>query len=160
MRMGRGYGRRYRPYERYTGSRSIHKINLMPKSRYHRKLPIKNNELMSLIGLIIVLIGIIAVFKNTIIYSGVGSSKGLKIGVPCSLAFISMIIGIVVMLCSKNKVLGWILVGIGILGFFIGILINIRMIFMPINLLSAIALFGFTTVGIVVAIKGAVGKRR
>lgn len=154
MRSWRGYGRRYRTYERYDRYRNIHKTSIIPRHRYYRKLPMKTNNLISLIGLIIVLIGIIVVFKNTMIYSGVGYSKGIKIGIPCGLSFILIMIGIAFKMFNKRSFLGWILIGVGILGFFIGILMNIRMVFMPINLLKAIMLFGTVTVGLVILIKG------
>ncbi|NKF06078.1 hypothetical protein J1C67_16945 [Clostridium gasigenes] len=151
MRIERRYKRRFR-----RGFRR----NLMPSYRHYRKPPIRINNLTSLIGSIIVLIGILIVFKNTMIYSGLGFSRGITLGTPCGVAFILLMIGIIIILCNKNSFAGWALVSIGIIWFFIGILMNFRMVFMPINLLKAIMLFGFIAVGIAIIIRGVFCKRR
>ena len=152
LRSGRRYKGTYRRgYEIYLSKY---------KYQYYRKSKRRTSDLMMTIGKIIVLIGILIVFKNTMIFSGVGLSRGMTLGTSCGLAFILFMIGIIVNLCSENSLLGWGLIAIGIIWFFIGIIINLRMVFMPINLLKAIIIFGFIGVGISIIIKGELGKRR
>lgn len=142
-RYRRGYGISYR-------------TNLLTR---YRKPPVRTNNTLSLIGAIIVLIGIIIVFKNTMIYSGAGFSRGISLGIPCTVAFVLLILGIVGII-NKKIFIGFILVSIGVIGFFISIIMNFRMVFMPINLLKAIMLFGFITLGVSIIIRGIFSCRR
>lgn len=150
MRSGRRYRRRYRRgYESYL-------------SRYQYCIKSKKvtSDLMIIIGKFIVLVGFLLIFKNTMIYSGAGISRGMMVGTPCGIAFVSIIIGIIITLYNKNSFIGWALISIGVLLFFIGIIMNLKMMFMPINLLKGVMLFGIVAFGIAVIIKGIFGSFR
>ena len=150
MRSGRRYGRRYRRgYESY-----------LSRYQYCRKSKKTTSDLMIIIGKFIVLAGFLLIFKNTMIYSGAGISRGITVGTSCSLAFVLLIIGFIITLCNKNSFIGWALISIGILLFFIGIIMNLKMMFMPINLLKGVMLFGIVAFGIAVIIKGIFGNFR
>lgn len=157
-RYKRGYGKTYR--SKYEGVyQRINRVNLY-KHRYYRKTPIRSDGLISLIGIIIVIIGILIIFKNTMIYSGGGVSRGFVSGTPCGLAFILLMVGLIITLCKKNSFVGWALVSIGLIWFFIGIIMNFKMVFMPMNLLKVIMLFGIIAVGVSIIIRGLCGNRR
>lgn len=150
------YKNKYRKdYKRkYSGSYIRYNRFKFQKHRYYKKSLSENNNFTTLIGLIIVIIGILMVFKNTMVYSGGGVSRGLISGTSCGVAFILLIIGAAIITYNKNNILGWLAAIVGLLWFFIGIIINFKMVFMPMNLLKTIILFGFIGVGAAITIKG------
>lgn len=154
LRVGRRYkgryGRRYRI--------DLSKFRYCIKNT--KRIPTGINDLSIIIGKIIVVIGLLLIFKNTMIYSGAGISRGMTVGTSCGVAFILLMIGIIITLFNKNSFIGWALISIGVLLFFIGIIINLKMMFMPTNLLKAVMLFGIVALGIALIIKGALGNFR
>lgn len=180
MRYGRGRRHRFRfKMPRFipsiaTNNSSFYrsKMNFMSNNCYKNKR-YNPNSIMTTIGIIIVLIGVLLVFKNTTLYSGVsggimagtgggvtGVSRGITIGTPCGLEFIILIVGLVFVLYKVNSFIGWTLVSIGSLWFLLAIIMNFKMVFMPMNMLKAVGLFTFIAFGISVIFRGLLKNRR
>ena len=117
----------------------------------------KNNKLSILlivIGAILIAIGTIGIFQNTIVYSPLkffGSSKG---GVSFVTSTILLFIGMVAIVLKRKHILGGILMLLGITSIVLSIFFSLKMSLLPISLLKAILIFGSIFVGVALIVKG------
>ena len=117
----------------------------------------KNNKLSRLlivVGIILILIGTISIFQNTIVYSPLkffGSSKG---GVSFVTSTILLFIGMVTIVFKRKHILGGILILLGIITIELSIFFSLKMSLLPISLLKAILIFGSIFVGVALIVKG------
>ena len=99
-------------------------------------------------------IGIINIFKYTIVYSPLkffGSSKG---GVSFAASTILLFIGMIIIVFKRKHILGAILIFVGIISIVLSIFFSLKMSLLPISLLKAILIFGAIFVGAALIVKG------
>ena len=136
--------------------RKEHKTNNY-KRRYGYDFQNNYNKLSILlivIGAILIAIGTIGIFQNTIVYSPLkffGSSKG---GVSFVTSTILLFIGMVVIVFKRKYILGGILMLLGITSIVLSIFFSLKMSLLPISLLKAILIFGSIFVGVALIVKG------
>ena len=130
--------------------RKEHKTNNY-KRRYGYDFQNNYNKLSILlivIGAILIAIGTIGIFQNTIVYSPLkffGSSKG---GVSFVTSTILLFIGMVVIVFKRKYILGGILMLLGITSIVLSIFFSLKMSLLPISLFKAILVFGAFFVGV------------
>ncbi|WP_294135156.1 hypothetical protein [uncultured Clostridium sp.] len=136
--------------------RKEHKTNNY-KRRYGYDFQNNYNKLSILlivIGAILIAIGTIGIFQNTIVYSPLkffGSSKG---GVSFVTSTILLFIGMVAIVLKRKHILGGILMLLGITSIVLSIFFSLKMSLLPISLLKAILIFGSIFVGVALIVKG------
>ena len=136
--------------------RKEHKTNNY-KRRYGYDFQNNYNKLSILlivIGAILIAIGTIGIFQNTIVYSPLkffGSSKG---GVSFVTSTILLFIGMVALVLKRKHILGGILMLLGITSIVLSIFFSLKMSLLPISLLKAILIFGSIFVGVALIVKG------
>ena len=136
--------------------RKEHKTNNY-KRRYGYDFQNNYNKLSILlivIGAILIAIGTIGIFQNTIVYSPLkffGSSKG---GVSFVTSTILLFIGMVVIVFKRKYILGGILMLLGITSIVLSIFFSLKMSLLPISLFKAILVFGSIFVGVALIVKG------
>ena len=136
--------------------RKEHKTNNY-KRRYGYDFQNNYNKLSILlivIGAILIAIGTIGIFQNTIVYSPLkffGSSKG---GVSFVTSTILLCIGMVALVLKRKHILGGILMLLGITSIVLSIFFSLKMSLLPISLLKAILIFGSIFVGVALIVKG------
>ena len=136
--------------------RKEHKTNNY-KRRYGYDFQNNYNKLSILlivIGAILIAIGTIGIFQNTIVYSPLkffGSSKG---GVSFVTSTILLFIGMVAIVLKRKHILGGILMLLGITSIVLSIFFSLKMSLLPISLLKAILVFGSIFVGVALIVKG------
>ena len=114
----------------------------------------KLSILLIVIGAILIAIGTIGIFQNTIVYSPLkffGSSKG---GVSFVTSTILLFIGMVAIVLKRKHILGGILMLLGITSIVLSIFFSLKMSLLPISLLKAILIFGSIFVGVALIVKG------
>ena len=136
--------------------RKEHKTNNY-KRRYGYDFQNNYNKLSILlivIGAILIAIGTIGIFQNTIVYSPLkffGSSKG---GVSFVTSTILLFIGMVAIVLKRKHILGGILMLLGITSIVLSIFFSLKMSLLPISLFKAILVFGSIFVGVALIVKG------
>ena len=136
--------------------RKEHKTNNY-KRRYGYDFQNNYNKLSILlivIGAILIAIGTIGIFQNTIVYSPLkffGSSKG---GVSFVTSTILLFIGMVAIVLKRKHILGGILMLLGITSIVLSIFFSLKMSLLPISLLKAILILGSIFVGVALIVKG------
>ena len=136
--------------------RKEHKINNY-KRRYGYDFQNNYNKLSILlivIGAILIAIGTIGIFQNTIVYSPLkffGSSKG---GVSFVTSTILLFIGMVAIVFKRKHILGVILILLGITSIVLSIFFSLKMSLLPISLFKAILIFGSIFLGVALVVKG------
>ena len=136
--------------------RKEHKTNNY-KRRYWYDFQNNYNKLSILlivIGAILIAIGTIGIFQNTIVYSPLkffGSSKG---GVSFVTSTVLLFIGMVAIVLKRKHILGGILMLLGITSIVLSIFFSLKMSLLPISLLKAILIFGSIFVGVALIVKG------
>ena len=136
--------------------RKEHKTNNY-KRRYGYDFQNNYNKLSILlivIGAILIAIGTIGIFQNTIVYSPLkffGSSKG---GVSFVTSTILLFIGMLAIVLKRKHILGGILMLLGITSIVLSIFFSLKMSLLPISLLKAILIFGSIFVGVALIVKG------
>ena len=136
--------------------RKEHKTNNY-KRRYGYDFQNNYNKLSILlivIGAILIAIGTIGIFQNTIVYSPLkffGSSKG---GVSFVTSTILLFIGMVAIVLKRKHILGGILMLLGITSIVLSIFFSLKMSLLPISLFKAILVFGSIFVGVAFIVKG------
>lgn len=136
--------------------RKEHKTNNY-KRRYGYDFQNNYNKLSILlivIGAILIAIGTIGIFQNTIVYSPLkffGSSKG---GVSFVTSTILLFIGMVAIVLKRKHIMGGILMLLGITSIVLSIFFSLKMSLLPISLLKAILIFGSIFVGVALIVKG------
>ena len=136
--------------------RKEHKTNNY-KRRYGYDFQNNYNKLSILlivIGAILIAIGTIGIFQNTIVYSPLkffGSSKG---GVSFVTSTILLFIGMVAIVLKRKHIVGGLLMLLGITSIVLSIFFSLKMSLLPISLLKAILIFGSIFVGVALIVKG------
>jgi len=120
--------------------------------------PPKGNILTFFVGIIVFLIGVYMIFQNTIISTGFSLTRMLGFTPNFGIVLLPLLIGIIVLFFNPHNILGWFLIIVGILIILIGILMGLRITFMPVSLFEGIFMFGMTAAGIGVTLKGLFGK--
>ena len=116
-----------------------------------------NNKLSRLLiisGIILIAVGVIEIFQNTIVYSPIkffGTSKG---GVSFVASTILLFIGIVTIVFERKHILGVILILLGIIIIVLSIFFSLKISLLPISLFKAILIFGFIFLGVALVAKG------
>lgn len=123
----------------------------------------KSNPVIIFIGVVVFCIGLFMILKNTVSYSGYGygmlSSQFAGIGqLPEGLMLLPLLAGIIVLLATGKRFLGWLLVVVGLLIIILGILMSIKFRWQATDTFSAIVMFGLTAIGIGLILKGMYGK--
>lgn len=120
--------------------------------------PPKGNILTFFVGIIVFLIGVYMIFQNTVISTGFSLSGMLGFTPNFGIVLLPLLIGIIVLFFNHHSILGWFLIILGILIILMGILMGLRIRFMPVSLFEGIFMFGMTAAGIGVTLKGLFGK--
>ena len=120
--------------------------------------PQKGNILTFFVGIIVFLIGVYMIFQNTVISTGFSLTGMLGFTPNFGIVLLPLLIGIIVLFFNHHSILGWFLIILGILIILMGILMGLRIRFMPVSLFEGIFMFGMTAAGIGVTLKGLFGK--
>ena len=120
--------------------------------------PQKGNILTFFVGIIVFLIGVYLIFQNTVISTGFSLTGMLGFTPNFGIVLLPLLIGIIVLFFNHHSILGWFLIILGILIILMGILMGLRIRFMPVSLFEGIFMFGMTAAGIGVTLKGLFGK--
>lgn len=123
----------------------------------------KSNPIMVFIGVVVFCLGLFMILKNTVSYSGFGygmlSSQFAGIGqLPEGLLLLPLLAGIIVLLATSQRFIGWLLVVVGLLIILLGILMSIKFRWQATDTFSTVIMFGLTAVGIGLILKGMHGK--
>lgn len=122
--------------------------------------PPKGNILTFFGGIVVFLVGIYMIFQNTIISTGFNLTRVFGFNPSFGLVLLPLLIGIIVLFFNEHSVLGWFLIIVGIFIILMGILMGLRIRFMPVSLFEGILMFGMTAAGIGISLKGLFGKNR
>lgn len=108
-------------------------------------------------GLAFFILGLFLISQNTIIKTGFYFG-GLFGGYnpPFGLLLLPLIIGVILLFALKRKVWGWILVGVGLITIFTGLIMGLEIYFKPTTLYIAILMFACAAAGVGMMIAGAV----
>ncbi|OPJ54727.1 hypothetical protein [Clostridium chromiireducens] len=120
----------------------------------------KGNILTFFGGIVVFLVGIYMIFQNTIISTGFNLTRVFGFTPNFGLVLLPLLIGIIVLFFNEHSVIGWFLIIVGIFIILMGILMGLRMSFMPVSLFEGILMFGMTAAGIGITLKGLFGKNR
>lgn len=94
-----------------------------------------------ILGLILMIIGVIMVFKNT--YVGVPRmSTFWGTGLPKGIATLPLLIGIAIIFFSHRSKIGWSVVVVGIIVLMIQIILSVNIIFSATSLFNYFLMFG------------------
>lgn len=129
----------------------IHGYSL--RNNYSKKNNILSRVLI-IFGIVVMAIGIINIFKYTIVYSPIkffGSSKG---GASFSASTILLFIGIIIIVFKRKHILGAILILVGIISIVLSIFLSLKMSLLPISLFKAILILGSIFVGAAWIVRG------
>lgn len=127
--------------------RSIRRTNRYYKYNCNRRKNNRGKYFLFIIGEALILIGILSVFSNTVIYSGIGLSMMYGIGKPFGIYLLPIIFGIAILFFNKRSKLGGLLIAFGIFTMLIGVLLSLRIGFKPISLFKTILMFGAIAAG-------------
>ena len=122
--------------------------------------PPKGNILTFFVGIIVFLIGVYMIFQNTIISTGFSLTRMFGFTPNFGIVLLPLLIGIIVLFFNPHNILGWFLIILGILIILMGILMGLRITFMPVSLFEGIFMFGMTAAGIGITLKGLFGINR
>ncbi|MGL4773216.1 MAG: hypothetical protein ACRC2K_06585 [Clostridium sp.] len=121
-----------------------------------------NNSRGSLVtflaGIALFSLGTYLILQNTIISTSFGLSSLLGRDIPFGVTLIPLLIGIIMLFFNEKNILGWILFVGGILLILVGILMGLKIRFMPVTLFQNILMYGCVAAGIGLALKGLFGK--
>ena len=107
--------------------------------------------------MILLCAGIYLIFQNTIISSNFSLEKVIGFTPSFGLVLLPLIIGIVVLF--QFKVMGRLaLYCFGMLIILLGILMGLKIRFMPVTLYEAILMYGMTAAGLGLVLRGLLGK--
>ena len=120
----------------------------------------KGNILTFFVGIIIFGLGTFLIFQNTTISSSFGLSRMIGFEPPFGLVLLPLIIGIIVLFFNEKSFLGWLLVIFGVLIILLGILMCLQISFRRTTLFIAIIMYGITSAGIGITLKGLFGKSK
>lgn len=123
------------------------------RNNYSKKNNILSRVLI-IFGIVVMAIGIINIFKYTIVYSPLrfgGSSKG---GVSFATSTILLFIGMIIIVFKRKHILGTILIFVEIISIVLSIFFSLKMSLLPISLFKAILIFGSIFVGAALIFKG------
>jgi hypothetical protein len=97
-----------------------------------------------LIGVLLIIVGFYMIFTNTMVFTSFWYFQGYNLLGPLIIVFM---LGLVFLSIHSGSMLGWLLCSGAILAITVGILMNLRLHFRGITLLSALIMFGFPAVG-------------
>lgn len=120
----------------------------------------KGNIVTFFLGIIVFLVGLYMIFQNTVISTGFTLTKAIGFTPSFGIVLLPLLIGIVVLFFNEHNFLGWFLIIVGILIILIGILMGLRITFLPVSLFDGIFMFGMTAAGIGLTLKGLFGNNR
>lgn len=133
-----------------NSSRNLYGYNFQ---RTYRKNLSRNNLSLIIIGVILISIGIVNIFKNTIVYSPFrfmySSGAGVSFGTTSMLLFL----GIIFLFLRRKSIIGVVLIGCGIIIMIVAIFLSLKMSFLPLSLIKAILIFGCVFVGFTLIVK-------
>ncbi|HOA79595.1 MAG TPA: hypothetical protein PKK61_00825 [Defluviitaleaceae bacterium] len=110
------------------------------------------------LGLILLCAGIYLIFQNTIISSNFSLEKVIGFTPSFGLVLLPLIIGIVVLFFNSKSWVGWLFIVFGMLIILLGILMGLKIRFMPVTLYEAILMYGMTAAGLGLVLRGLLGK--
>jgi hypothetical protein len=97
-----------------------------------------------LTGVLLLVVGFYMIFTNTIVFTSFWQFEGYNLLGPLIVLFM---VGLVCLCVNGHSVLGWMCCGGAILAITVGIIMNLRLHFRSITLLSALIMFGLPAVG-------------
>lgn len=107
----------------------------------------------ALIGLAMVLVGIYLVFDRVTVHTAFWRFFG-SAGTSFGLTLMPLLVGIGLLFFNGRSVLGWLLMGGGVLLILVGVLSNLDIYFRPTSLWATIMMFGLIGGGIGLFAKG------
>lgn len=108
-------------------------------------------------GLAFFILGLFLISQNTIVRTGFHFG-GLFGGYnpPFGLLLLPVIVGIILLFAMKRQIWGWILIAIGLVTIFTGLLMGLEIYFKPTTLYIAILMFACVAAGIGLIIRGVI----
>lgn len=109
-------------------------------------------------GLILLCIGVYLIFQNTIVRSNFSLDSVIGFTPSFGLVLLPLIIGIVILFFNGKSWIGWILLVFGAVTILLGILMGLRIRFMPVTLYEGLLMYGMAAAGLGLVLKGLFGK--
>jgi hypothetical protein len=97
-----------------------------------------------LTGVLLIVVGFYMIFTNTIVFTSFWYFQDVNLLGPLLVVFM---IGLVCLCVNGRSVPGWLCCGGAMLAIIVGIIMNLRLQFRSITLLSALIMFGLPAVG-------------
>jgi len=112
-------------------------------------------------GLAFFILGLFLITQNTIVKTGFGF-RGLfgSFNPPFGLLLLPVIIGIILLFAMKRQIWGWIMIAIGFVTIFTGLLMGLEIYFKPTTLYITILMFACVAVGIGLMIAGVIQTKK
>jgi hypothetical protein len=95
-------------------------------------------------GVLLLVVGFYMIFTNTIVFTSFWQFQGYNLLGPFIIVFM---VGLVRLCVNGRSVFGWLCCSGAILAMLVGIIMNLRLHFRSITLLSALIMFGLPAVG-------------
>lgn len=110
------------------------------------------------LGLILLCSGIYLIFQNTIISTGFSLSRILGFTPSFGFVLLPLLIGIIMLFFNTKSKLAWFFIAFGIIIILLGLLMGLRITFMPVTLYETILMFGLTAAGLGLVLRGLLGR--
>ena len=108
-------------------------------------------------GLAFFILGLFLIYQNTIVRTGFSLGWFFAgYNPPFGLLLLPVLIGVILLFAMKRQVLGWILIGAGLVTILAGLLMGLQIYFKPTTLYITILMFACVAAGIGLMIRGIV----
>lgn len=97
-----------------------------------------------LFGLVLIVVGFYMIFTNTLVYTSFWQFQGYNLLGPLIIVFM---IGVVFLFMHGKSVIGWLFCGGAVVAMAVSIIMNLRVHFRSMTLLSSLIMFGLPAIG-------------
>jgi hypothetical protein len=98
-----------------------------------------------LCGVVLIVIGFYMIFTNTVVHTNFWHFHGYNLLGPLIMLFM---VGLVFLFMQSKSVLGWLFSGGAVVAMVVGIIMNLRLHFKSMTLLSSLIMFGLPAIGV------------
>jgi hypothetical protein len=103
-----------------------------------------------LFGVVLIVIGFYMIFTNTIVHTSFWRLSGYNLLGPLIILFM---VGLVFLFMHGKSVIGWLFSGGAVVAMAVGIIMNLRLHFKSMTLLSSLIMFGLPAIGLGLALR-------